>query len=311
MILLFLFLSIFSVSCVSAPLTSFDAATPVLERGYKPTKVWQVVRSGKLSDDKYLKECSGLATIDPSIFSIEGKNFLLAHNDSFSNKKIFGFQVNANSILHYCTINLASKVINFDWEDMVSIDQGRVLIGDCGDNWRIRRFMDLYLLDFNKEPLNPAVTKLQVRFPGKPSEQKNFDCEAIFKKGDDLYFLTKEYNATRIYSVSFTKLMEAKGPKKEELKYIGSLKLNGRVTAADYHSESGELLILTYDALHIFQDKLAHTSKPISPSNLESLSILRLPKNNGWEAACFISNTQVIVSNESGYYKIFALMENP
>lgn len=308
--LLFFIISIFSFGCVSTPLTTFDAKAPELTKTYKPSEVWSVLRSGKLTQDRDLKECSGFATINPALFSLTGKNFLLAHNDSFSNRKLFGFLVDSDALTHYCTINLASKVINFDWEDMVSIDYGRVLVADCGDNWHIRRFMDLYLIDFNKDALLPHVDKLKVRFPGKPTQQKNFDCEAVFKKANNLYFLTKEYNATRIYSAPFIDPKKQNVSKIQELQYRGSLKINGRVTAADYHSESGQLLILTYDGVHIFQDKKAHTDSPIVPANLECVSIVRLPKNNGWEAACFLSNTQIIVSNEHGYYKIFSLMEN-
>ena len=93
---------------------------------------------------------------------------------------------------------LIGGVINSDWEDIAVDASGHVIVADVGNNSNGRRDLALHYI-FEPEPtagFTALLMSLFVRYPEQktwpaPKSDFNYDCEAIFTKGDTVYFVTK------------------------------------------------------------------------------------------------------------------------
>lgn len=152
---------------------------------------------------------------------------------------------------------LIGGAIDGDWEDIALDASGRVIIGDIGNNSNARADLALYFVE-EPEPTEGRTTwtsKVLVRYPDQkarpaPEEDFNFDAEAMFTVGDEVYILSKNR------SDSFTKLYHVadRAPGVvNTLRYMDRFDVLGQATAADATDDGLRLAVLTYERIWIFE----------------------------------------------------------
>ena len=129
------------------------------------------------------------------------------------------------------------SIINQDWEDLTHDDQGRLYIGDFGDNRRVRSELQVYCYD----PHNGQIDSLRFAYP----DHRFYDVEAFFWHQDSLHLFTKS-RIQRANLTTYHYVVPARaGQYTAELR--DSLQLRKRaVTAAAIHPETGQVALLAY-----------------------------------------------------------------
>jgi hypothetical protein len=213
--------------------------------------------------------------------------YLITHNDGGNKAEIYVFDLKGNS---YKTIEV-DDAKNNDWEDLAQDDEGRLYIGDFGNNLNKREACQIYILpkDFTDSDKTNSkkisfVYEDQQKFP--PSKKDlNFECEAFFCKIDSLYLFTKcrtepFSGVTNIYVI----------PDKSGdyvARKIGSVNLCSTdwrlcsVTAADYSEKYNLVVLLTYSRLYLLG---GFKGNQFWNGNLKSY---QLPLVKQREAICF------------------------
>jgi len=306
--LICLVLTIFS-SCIATPLTSFDIPFKLIESGAIDNPIL-VEESGQFAHIEGLVESSGLARLDNGLF--------LTHNDSFGGSKLFGFYFDGLGSSPAIVASASRPLLNFDWEDIAPLSDGRVVVADIGDNWHFRRFGYLYFASFLELPKKNGdfccssydFEKVTFRYPGSPAKQKNYDAEAIFQRDGNLYLFTKEDGGSRLMLIDL-KAHSLAGHKNRVIEsiYLGSLELFGRVTSADYSVSKRMLAVLTYSNLYFFKDNSKEVDGAYVELKIDDLEPVGfMPVELGQcEALSFINDNRVLVSNEANRFKIFQL----
>ncbi len=239
---------------------------------------------------KKVIETSGLAYFK--------NEFLITHNDGGHKSEIYVMNLKGEIVKK---INVKDTK-NRDWEDLAQDDEGRLYIGDFGNNDNSREKCQIYILPKNfldKDEIKPKKITFsyedQKNFPPKKS-QLNYDCEAFFWKDDKLYLLTKcrtkpFTGESRIYEVPAT-------PGKYKAKYIGSINLCQAgwrfcsVTSADYDAKTNTLAILTYSRLYVVSNIKGND---FWKGKVKSYS---LPVVKQREAICFKNKTTLFMTDE-------------
>lgn len=337
---LVLFYLLFAFFCCQArPVENFD----LLELDQSPAGESEklqatLIKAGKIPKIKGLVENSGFAPLSPSLFSYSSDYLVITHNDSFSNKKIFGLGIKGNEINLLFQTQLSCPAFNFDWEDNCALGLGRIAIADCGDNLKVRRFLSIYLVDFRPVASSytmdsqilqpqPSLFKLDARFPGKPVEQKNFNVESLFQCNGKLYLFTKEKRAARLFALdlptsafnfafgeAFPQETFRQEPNKEELLYCGSAKILSTATAADFNPHSMRIALLTYKRLYLYGLKSSVVLKPdsfLDLKNFQCLCEIEMDPKKQWESVCFLAENQILVGSEDSRYALYSLAPKP
>src|SRR5690606_31238676 len=95
---------------------------------------------------------------------------------------------------------------NKDWEDLAQDNQGRMFVGDFGNNSNARRDLSIYVLKepFGEENIEKITFRygLQTRYP-EEKKQRNFDCEAFFYHRDSLYLFSKNTGKKPRYTLLY------------------------------------------------------------------------------------------------------------
>lgn len=329
-LLFFCSIGIFLSSCAASPLAlandypseENDSLLPVL-----------LQYEGVIPQFDKLKENSGLAalpwlstlTMDSSLSIDKGKGnlddeplILFTHNDSFGGPWIFSYRYQSGELVRLSQIRLKNPAFNVDWEDMAPCGEGRVAIADIGDNLKIRRVLNLYIIDCQlKDNMSDYsnIRKIKFRYPGSALLQRNYDCESLFYRDGWLYFLTKERNGARFFGLEIEKALRCSGV--SELTPLGELAVKGRVTSADFNPKSGLLAVLTYKMLYFYDllpQKIVSSTIEIKEDHALPLTSSRLnciaAVENGLsqcEAISFVGERKVMMSEESGRYEIYQL----
>lgn len=186
--------------------------------------------------------------------------FFITHNDGGNKGELYILNLKGELVK---TIEIEDTK-NRDWEDIAQDDEGRVYIGDFGNNSNDREKCYIYILpkDFIlKEKVKPKKITFEYEdqddYPPKKSKL-NYDCEAFFWKEGKLYLFTKcrtkpFTGESRIYTID-------PDDDKQKAKYKGSVYLCQMgwkfcsVTAVDYHVKSNSLALLTYSKLYIISN---------------------------------------------------------
>ncbi|NOQ73300.1 MAG: hypothetical protein GQ574_14945 [Crocinitomix sp.] len=244
-----------------------------------------------------------IADLPKAVFETSGlayfKNkYLITHNDGGHKSEIFVMNLEGEVLRK---INVKDTK-NRDWEDLAQDDEGRLYIGDFGNNGNSREKCQIYILPSNfldKKEVTPKKITFtyedQKAFPPKKSEL-NYDCEAFFWKDDKLYLLTKcrtkpFTGESRVYEIPAT-------PGKYKAKYIGSIFLCNSgwrfcsVTSVDYDAKSNTLAILTYSRLYVVSNIQGND---FWNGKIKSYS---LPIVKQREAICFKNKTTLFVTDE-------------
>jgi hypothetical protein len=228
---------------------------------------------------------------------------LWTHNDSGDEARIFAIDRAANllSEVH------ADGATNVDWEDITTDDAGNLYIADTGNNRNTRRDLGIYVV---REP-DPRAGRLQsvpvagyipffypeqTGFPD--SATVNFDCEGLFWDQGELYVLTKHRSDTHsaLYRVP------AEGGAAVRL---GEFDAGGMVSAASLSPDGRRLVVLTYEAIHLFE-RQSPSADLLSGKHHRTVLEARQ-----CEAICFDGDDVVFTNEQREMFRVrLAALEN-
>ena len=239
-----------------------------------------------------LKETSGLALID-------GK-YLISHNDGGNKNDVFVLNLKGE-LLKVIEVDEAS---NNDWEDLTTDDQGKLYIGDFGNNLNKRSRCFVYILRRNFiSDKNQRVNADKISFTYEdqkefPPDKKelNFDAEAFFWMNDSLYILTK-CRSKPFTGISNIYVIPDK-PGEYVARKLGSIYLCSSnwqfcsVTSADYYAPTRTLAVLVYSKLYLITD---FEGSKFWEGKMMSLP---LPGIKQREAVCFQNGKSIFITDE-------------
>jgi hypothetical protein len=240
-----------------------------------------------------LRESSGLI--------ITSQNKLWSHNDSGNENKLYCFNT-SGTLLRTITISNAN---NFDWEDLAIDNQGRIYICDTGNNNNNRRDLTIYRIpnpeSFSTNTISAEVFTYsfedQTLFP-PPSSMHNFDVEGVIWHNDSLFLFTKDRSSPFTGFTKMYKIPATQGNHKAKLAasfYLGNTTSSARVTAADFHSQSGSLVLLVKERLIVFTNYQGSNFLNGTVTNF------RFNSTPGQVEAIFFEDENTLIITEEGY----------
>lgn len=248
----------------------------------------------------YMEDCSGgkqfeLCVIsafqNPAIEESSGLcpdgsgNFFTMNDDSDS--CLYRFSLSGQDLGKIC---LHSP--NKDWEEICRAPDGRIFVGDFGNNLNRRKNLQILIARAEKKG-KPEI--LQFRY----SEQKqhpplnpfawDFDCEAMVFEKDSLWLFTKNRDgkSSNLYVLPAQQGIFA-------AEKVAEIPLQGTVTAAALRPDGSELALLVYRKIYFFS--LRNGLRQISSPDI----CLSAPQTRQSEALCYIGRDSLLLSNEQG-----------
>jgi hypothetical protein len=191
---------------------------------------------------------------------VSGPDSIWSHGDS-GNPNQLSLVNSTGSLLRSITV---TNVENNDWEDLARDDQGRVYINDAGNNSHSRNDQAIYRIPNPDSILGDTVSaeiiwfsfEDQVLFP-PPSDQMNFNIEAMIWKDDSIFLFTKDGSEPFTGITKMYVLPDSPGT--YQAKWRGSYFVDGtsyeaRITGADINLQTGELVLLTSNRILSFRN---------------------------------------------------------
>lgn len=198
------------------------------------------------------------------------------HNDGggFKKQVLYGITREGKFITEF----RVTGALLHDWEDIAIDSNGRLFVGDIGNNDDVRPQLAVYQID-EPDPKSSATSVevrrgWQLKFPKAP-----FDCESLFVWEGYGYIISKVFDDQRPEIYRFP-LTEQKQPFVLEL--VARLKIEAPVTGADI-SEDGKLLGLVSKAgafVYRIDDGI--------PALARQKPVYTKFKNRHIEACCFV-----------------------
>jgi hypothetical protein len=191
-----------------------------------------------------IREASGLVQSrrHPGVFWV--------HNDSGNAPFLFAVRRDGSLIRQY-----RLNVVNIDWEDIAIDDQGRLYLGDIGNNdlrLPLRLILEIEEPDPEKNEDTPpkVVTASYYRFP----ESGRFDAEGLVVEGDTALIVAKTFDGrdAEVYSVPLRPPAPLLRPAVAKLE--GKLPgFTEPVTGASLSARGGRLAVCSNGALGVFR----------------------------------------------------------
>ncbi len=152
----------------------------------------RMVVSGRM-DSPALREPSGI------VKSRQYPDIYWVHNDSGNAPMLFAIRADGSLVQAFRT-----SVMNVDWEDIATDSEGRLYIGDIGNNFGLLPVRVIYRLN-EPDPNQPAEEALSVplasyyRFP----DGDRFDAEALVIRGNQALIIAKRLDgrAAEVYAL--------------------------------------------------------------------------------------------------------------
>ncbi len=235
--------------------------------------------------------------LSPQIDEISGivpsyanKNCFWVHEDSGSDGQLLLFNSSGTLLGHY-TFHGYGPI---DMEDITTIPNyentavAKIIIGDFGDNNRVRTTHRLFLLDDialeNSDEEAGEVQVVEYVYPeteeGNPVKK---DCEALMADpvSKSLYFFTKEFGVSSIYRMDYP----YKTSGTDTLIYIGRFRNTGdKITAADISSDGTDIIVKTYGQIFYWERDL---NLPVDSTLNTAPHLLPYQPEVQGEAICF------------------------
>jgi len=202
-----------------------------------PTPGWPV-RIGRLAHPA-IRESSGIVS------SRKQAGTYWTMNDSGNPPRLYAVDATGRS-LGVLTIAGARNV---DWEDIAIDEDGKLYVGDFGNNSRRRRVLTIYVIpepDPRKAARAAVEAKVRFRYPDGHGP---FDCEAMFVRKGRAYLITKQPLSARLYRVRLD------GPANEivEAEYLGLSPHEASVTGADLSADGRRIAVISYVGFSVYE----------------------------------------------------------
>ncbi len=211
------------------------------------------------------------------------------HNDSGGKPRIYPLFLDRKNTKGTHNRTKIKGAENRDWEEIAAYGKERLIIGDFGNNANERRDLTLYIIPepdpYEKKGSVEVERTIRFHYEDQdafPPKLRNFDCEAMFTRGETVYLLTKHRSDTD------TKLYKIVG---DTARKLAVFPIGSKVTAADLSPDGSRVVVLSYDYLWLFVGE---------GENIFKGKAYRLPIALGQcEAVCFDGDS-IIVTNEEG-----------
>jgi hypothetical protein len=213
---------------------------------------------------------------------------LWTHNDSGGKPELYEIDYQGKLI---STLKVPN-VRNVDWEDLSQSPEGRLFIGDMGNNANRRQDLTIYLVspENNTTPDSIKFRYADQRAFPPSADSLNFDCEAFFYYDNNLYLFSKNRSKTN----HFVKMYELPArPGNYTIPVRDSIYINTQVTAADINPSGTTFALLTYGKILLFsiengQIDFGHPQECIKIAKMQE------------EAIVFVNDTDLVMTNEQG-----------
>lgn len=219
-----------------------------------------------------LRESSGIAA------SRRHAGVFWTHNDKGNDPVLYAIDRSGTVLAQYPV-----AASDDDWEDVALDDQGRLYIGNIGNNKAKRDTLEVHrLAEPNpQQAADASGAALQIErtwrltFPGSP-----FDCESLFIREDKGFVISKLRNGgpAAIYRFSLD------GAGDQVLEKVCELPVRTPVTAADLSTDGTRLAVLSEAGLHVVAVEAGDLSKIGDKPELIPLPARKL------EGVCFTSD---------------------
>lgn len=214
-------------------------------------------------------ECSGLAK------SRKYENTIWAVSDSGSGPSVFAMRESGEFIVpaslrgRYSGIRVTGSR-NLDWECVTLDDDGRLIIGDIGNNLSNRRNLCFYLIpepNPKTDIITPQRTQRTFYYPTQnefPAATRNYDAEACFALNGQIYFFTKHWTDTETVLWRIDPRVETY----QAAVPVARFDARGMVTDAALSPSKRRLAVLTYHGVWVFELPPAGTDGKIDEARL-------------------------------------------
>lgn len=233
-----------------------------------------------------INESSGLARAS------DGHSFW-THNDGGGPPELYrvGLDGTLKEVIKFRTIG------NRDWEDLASGADGRLWIGDFGNNNNARKDLKIYILPpawekaLEEDEIGTITFRYgrQTVFP-EHAGHRNYDCEAFFYHDGHLYLFSKNTGRKPRYTTLYKMPAEAGD---YTLQPVDSIRLNETVTGADISPDGKQFALLSYGKIFFFE---------VNGGNIDfSKPAYCLKKYRGQtEAILYQDPDRMLITNEKG-----------
>jgi hypothetical protein len=242
-----------------------------------------------------LNESSGLIALDSLFLSI---------NDSGNKPVVYVFD-QTGVLRHKC---LLTNAVNVDWEALSLGENGKIYIGDIGNNRNSRQDLAIYQVDLiDVLTLSTAFAeKITFHYPDQlsfPPQKKdfNYDAEALICRGDSLFIYTK--NRTEPYSGVVQVYGLSRAPGHQQARKYPSISLPNNFwfenSVTDVCVNMNSLFALTYRYIYVFN----LLSPPVLIDTIEFTSVSQKEGVSYRNGALYITDEKTLLG-KSRLYKI-------
>ncbi|MEM6843719.1 MAG: hypothetical protein AAF632_15945 [Bacteroidota bacterium] len=224
------------------------------------------------------------------------------HNDSGDDPRIIPINRQGEIVQSYRYKTnqgqFIGDAVNMDWEDILTDDQGNIIVADFGNNCNCRRDLVFYYIR-ESDPIqrnNRVFKKVFFQYPDQQifpatEDDFNYDAEGAFYANGKIYVLTK--NRSDTYTKLY-RLDETQSETMNTLTPLGAFDIQGRVTGADASEDGKTLAVLTYSGIWLFE---VEKGDEYFDGNIRWLPI----EASGTEGIC-LDGDRLIISQEPGGY---------
>jgi len=264
----------------------FVVGGPVL---FSQTAHYKIKRSHTFYVPEEAEETSGLFFWDGDLFTF---------NDSGGKSMLYVLDTMGGEIKKRIPVSYA---INRDWE-AATIDNGKLFIGDFGNNSSQRKDLTIYIANLNKlDEKVTVVDSIRFSYPDQTNFEKqkrnhDFDCEAMVVFNDTVYLYSKGWldGITKIRTIPAV-------PGEYTAKEINRFEAGGLITDATYDAEKKMLVLIGYNIeTPVMQPFLwlFNTSHPGRIKASRGTKIILEPAYSQIEGVSFFPQGRLVVTAE-------------
>lgn len=241
--------------------------------------------------DKRILESSGL------VRSLRHPGIFWTHNDSGGEPCVFAINLKGETVAKV----RVPKAANFDWEDLTQgqDEQGRpcLLIGDIGDNLKLRASLQIYRIPEPDLPADPEKEfeseEPDIWHLGYPD--KRHDAETLMRhpKTGEIYILTKEESGHSLLFKVPGELHPGRGYRLEKVTALNFPPtprqgkrpgMASMTTSGDFSPDGKRLVICTYS--YLYEWKLS-AGQPLLEALKAPPHLIEGPLLRQQEAVCY------------------------
>lgn len=250
---------------------------------------YKIKRSQTFFVPEEVEETSGL-------FFFKGE--LVTQNDSGGGNTLYVLDTAGGEVKKRIPVVGA---LNRDWEAL-GMSEGKLYIGDFGNNNARRKDLCIYISDLSKFPdAPPTLDSIRFFYAEQSNFEKqkrnhDFDCEAMVVYNDTVYLYSKAWAD----GISKIRILPAKAGE-YAAKEINRFDAGGLITDAAYHEEKRTLVLVGYNVetpvmqpfIWIFEN-----SHPSKISRDDGIKINLDPAYSQIEGVTFINDRRIAVTAE-------------